>query len=135
MKAAGCDKGDIGGVICCNGKTVTCIWIPATGPGSNLINECFEAHEKDHFDDITCDGCGKGQICRPPFKKGKNPNDEECSAYKKEIACYNKNKKKCSDKSLTPQQQKDCRAAIDYWLKDACDQALTFCGRKPSGCP
>jgi hypothetical protein len=85
------DKGDIAGVVCCGGKKYSCVWISggATGAGNkeakSIIDKCSGAHEDDHHDDIDCPS-GPG-VTRPPFKPGKSPKAEECSAFKAEVAC------------------------------------------------
>jgi len=131
-----CTNGDVGGVVCCNGKAVTCTWDLPSGPGGIIISICVEVHEHDHLDDVVCSGCPSGFVCRPPFIPGADPNAEECSAYRKEIACYNRLRGACdSHQGYTPAQKAACKALVDKWLEDACQKAAEHCGSRPGGCP
>lgn len=90
-KKQGLNGSSIAGVVCCGGKKYNCVWTSGgiSGASNNkaveIVNKCANAHEDDHHDDIDCPR-GPG-ITRPPFKKGKNPKSEECSAYKVHLNC------------------------------------------------
>jgi hypothetical protein len=84
-----------GGVICCGGQKYTCAW--STGiqdPNANkIVTACMIEHEKTHLNDIKC-----GSSCtpkRPRFKKGSDPDREECSGYFAELICLNDRLSQC----------------------------------------
>ena len=94
VKRQGLDAGAAGGVVCCSGKKYNCVWKPGGLSGATdlkaqtIISACINEHEDDHHDDIDCPKIWcRGFPTRPPFKKGKNPDAEECSAYKKTLSC------------------------------------------------
>ncbi len=64
-----------GGVICVDGEKCPCYWGPDESGG--IIAKC----------DIDCPKTG---ACRPPFKKGKDPDKEECIAYHNSVKCLDK---------------------------------------------
>ena len=107
-KKNGLDKGDAGGVICCKGKKYSCVWTPgkATIPKAvAIVTNCITLHENDHHDDIDCPKVWcYGFPTRPAFKKGKNANAEECSAYKVELSCLQSNRSQCGGDPLCEQE-------------------------------
>lgn len=82
------DQGHAGGVVCCCGEKMVCIWDQNIDPwySDPAIKKCLRPHEEDHFDDISCSGCAPD---RPPFDdpSGPNINAEECSAHQVELNC------------------------------------------------
>ena len=93
----GLSAGDGGGVVCCDGRKVSCSWQPSQGntKGDSIINECTLRHEDDHHDDILA--CPKTipSLTRPPFAPGKSRAAEECKAYQVELDCLRRRRKKC----------------------------------------
>ena len=145
---ANCSNGDWGGVICCQGRMVSCVWhhppfFPPSDPngttgrdyGHQLAEECVKVHEDDHHDSVTCAHTPSGQICRPPFLPGIDPPAEECHAYTMEIDCLNSKYQSCI--SQFPAGSADRAACIAYVTQirtDACNRATQYCGSTPPGC-
>jgi len=83
-------KGDIGGVICCDGQLVSCIWIsggtkPAkNGKAKEIIDGCVRAHEDRHWQDV--EDCKTVRNYHRPNGTWP-PNIMECSAYKAQYKC------------------------------------------------
>ena len=90
-QAAGLDGGDYGGIICCNGVKHNCVWQSninanvSNATARRIVAACVRRHEATHLSDVDCTGAA---LERPPFKAGKNPNREECAAYRVESRCY-----------------------------------------------
>jgi RHS repeat-associated protein len=61
--------GHAGGVICHRGRKVSCVWWtpPPNHPAPAAVARCILEHEDDHHQDVTCAGCPRGYICRPPY--------------------------------------------------------------------
>jgi hypothetical protein len=107
----GLDKGDWGGIICCNNSKSTCVWTSninktvtnATAQG--IVAGCVQVHEDTHLNQVDCTGAA---VERPNFKPGVDPKAAECNAYKAELACYNANIGNCgTDADCTKQVQKE----------------------------
>jgi hypothetical protein len=112
-RAAGLADGDNGqvdggGVICCNGREVSCSWMmPTTDPqGTTFIDECVRKHEDDHHDSVPCPStdCLK----RNNFHWWIYEHPEECHAYKVEWHCLKSKMRQCS----TPQCRIDIGARM-----------------------
>jgi len=112
-KKNGLDKGDSGGVICCQGQMYLCVWKPGQATNTKavaIVTACITAHERDHLEDITCPKIWcYGFPTRPPFKKGKDSNSEECSAYKIELGCLQTSRSQCGG---DPQCEQEVDAEI-----------------------
>ena len=124
-------KGVEGGVVCKDGKKYACSWSSKkTNPG---IVYCLIQHEKDHFDDVDCPPCG---LERPPFKKVKDQDKEECHAYTVGLACVQKEKVFRCNKLKGPAKKK-CQDEFDVYINFyKCTQIPKFCKTpKPAGCP
>ena len=86
-KAAGLDGGMSGGVVCCGGKKLACVW--ALGPVNNstakkIIFDCAYLHEWQHFDETErCPPCDMWPSL-PAFTSGK---ESECRALTVEYEC------------------------------------------------
>jgi len=100
-KKKGLDAGDYGGVICCGGKKHTCVWKAGRTSGSNstataIVTQCITEHEDAHHDDTNCPKiwCYDWPT-RPDFKKGKDPNAEECASYYVHLDCLQSNISRC----------------------------------------
>ncbi len=127
-KTNGLNGNDLGGVICCDGKKVACVWQnhsadPSQKIAEDIIIDCVTKHELDHFDDVPACPNQCPDMSRPPFKKGANRNKEECSAHKKELSCYKKKRNNCA-KAPNPQ---DCRKRIDDEIKVVEGEIRKYC--------
>jgi RHS repeat-associated protein len=86
-----------GGVICCDGKEVSCSWQPATidPQSTQFINECTLKHEDDHHGAQSCSsqcpGLARNQM--PPYWPW---HWEECHAYRIEWHCLKVKQSLCS---------------------------------------
>lgn len=132
---APCSSGHGGGVVCCQGRMVSCRWNELTpgSPGENIVRGCAIAHEDEHHDSVTCGQCLPGQICRPNFKRGINIRREECSAYVIEIECLQRRRGECAQ---TPATRVACEARVDAEILFMCGQAeRIMCGARPASCP
>jgi hypothetical protein len=73
-----------------------------------IITDCGMQHENDHHNDIDCPKIWcRGFPTRPPFKKGSNPDAEECSAYKKELNCLQRRIQDCGGNIACEDQVND----------------------------
>ena len=118
-----CAKGDGGGVICCNGRKISCsFWKPNPGtPGDSILETCIIVHEDDHHDDVSCSGCPPRQICRPNWDPGKNPRNEECSAHWKEIDCLLRHGQTTCHSLPTKADQIACVRRVTQRIKQQCN--------------
>lgn len=116
----GLDKPSAGGVVCCNGKKYSCAWHTdaSTEKGGEIIAKCLTKHEDDHHDDIDCPKTGG--VTRPPFKKGKDRNVEECAAYKIELDCLEKSREDCGD-------DRGCKLDVDSQIDGVKLSMRKFC--------
>ena len=146
-KSAGCDNGSLGGVVCCGGKLVKCVWSDKLGlppgiqglpvdysrPGDEIVFTCVMAHEEDHLDDVNCDNCPANEVCRPHYLPGKDPNREECSAYKEEYRCLNNSYYSECDRRFKgmPTEAQRCRDRVFRRLEFVNQQIEKYCGSKP----
>ena len=87
-----------GGVLCCQGRKITCLNYPTMPERvKDKILGCLTLHEIVHFAHVECEGCN---LYRPPFRPGQDPDAGECQAYSKELNCLRKKKKECKNDSL-----------------------------------
>jgi RHS repeat-associated protein len=90
--ADGIDEGHMGGVVCCDGRPVTCAWSKnvkiLTSPlGKKVILECVLEHEKVHVPDIfNCKSAPCRQLVRGRITWWWK-NRMECKAYEVEKLC------------------------------------------------
>lgn len=113
----------LGGVLCCDGRTVICTWKSSATGVTNLEAEpisknCIREHEETHLDDIDCDA--KSPL-RPPFKKGKDQATKECEAYKVHV--------KCLEKGLASCKTQDGRDRLQKELDARKKQRVTWCNK------
>ena len=88
-----------GGVLCVEGKKVTCSWRPSSGEptADAAIDACIHAHERKHFGDTDC-GKDEGSVEDPtrlPFRKGKVWAEQEVYAHQAENNCLQNALKQC----------------------------------------
>ena len=111
----GKDEGDGGGVVCCYGVMSSCVWNSPEGSGEGqnagiaVVDQCIEAHEDDHQNDVTCTGAPGPE--RPYFDPGKDQDAEECHAYGIEIQCLRDSLSSCN--SLQGQEVTNCQNEIN----------------------
>ncbi|MBL4886678.1 MAG: hypothetical protein JKY95_19405, partial [Planctomycetaceae bacterium] len=100
-------KGKIYGfTICCGGKKIACVSKEQYGNANPGIIKCIKKHEADHFDDVDCPKTG---MCQPDWKKGKDPEKEECTAFLIQLNCLLDEMKNECDKK-TGKLKKDCES-------------------------
>jgi hypothetical protein len=129
-KSRGDDRGDGGGVVCCNGRKHVCDWQPRgirTG-----LRDCSAVHERDHLDDIVCPRSG---YWRSPFRPGKDRDTEECHAYTIEIQCLIDKKRK-EGGGLTGASKVWCYNDYDDRIRQLCRtmQERYHCPSRPAIC-
>jgi hypothetical protein len=124
-KAAGLAGTSWGGVICCDGRKVSCYWTDGTWIDGNekaktIINKCIKEHEDVHHSHIPDCSSDCPSLTRPPWKEGQDPNEGECVGYAAEIACLNRSKNECGDDNT-------CKSWIDHMINDRTRQRESFC--------
>ena len=125
------DDGDAGGVVCCEGRKVSCSWArPEPGKGGEILLKCDLEHEDVHHAHV--DECPKTGLSRPDFKKGVNLSQAECDAYKVSFKCYEKGLKEC-DEIKDDREKKKCSDLVkktwDFYIKAA--NKTYNCGFRP----
>ncbi len=132
-------NGDLGGVICYEGRKIGCYWPQSSYshsafPGGSIVGTCVREHEHEHFDSVDCSNCVAGYVCRPRtilkpgVPSGPYMAAEECGAYRAETACYSRMIGNCG-------AFQECRDnVIDEW-DFACQQETHFCGTPGINCP
>jgi RHS repeat-associated protein len=131
-----------GGVVCCDGRKVICVWLTggvAGGGGTGnpaadaIIDSCITAHENQHIiqGDIaggeiggSCPkGCG--YVSRPPFPLSTrllgNQNRQECHAYRVELDCLTRNARAMCGGVVA------CEAAVEIRIAFIAGQIATRC--------
>ena len=112
------DRGQYGGVVCCEGVKYACAW-KSPGPRSGMT-QCVKEHEGTHKGQVSCPDHG---YVRPPWDYPKDESINECYAYVVGTGCLERQEKKeCSSKKLTEDQKKVChkdyddRICADCWI-------------------
>jgi hypothetical protein len=103
-KREGIDGGHLGGVVCCDGRKVSCVWsenFPILYKDDltawELIRDCVERHEDTHLLDVAnCQdpchrGVKRGGTLTPLHRPG-----SECRAYRAELSCLHRSISRCS---------------------------------------
>jgi hypothetical protein len=121
---SGSDHGSAGGVVCCHGRKVSCVWKKGgiTNPrrlsAVKIIKECIKQHEDVHHDDVQCpDTCG---ISRGGTNNVQTRNQSECSAYTTQLTCMYRGIRKCKDDI--------CRKAVKAEIEEIKLYKDDFCG-------
>jgi len=85
--------GTSGYVVCCNGSKTACV-DPTQFPGGTtgtalaIRTQCVREHETEHFKHVDCPGgADECKTTRPPFKDPSKAGEQECDAYRIEVAC------------------------------------------------
>ncbi|MBK8180814.1 MAG: hypothetical protein IPK67_18365 [Planctomycetes bacterium] len=125
--ANGQSEGDYGGVVCCYGKPVPCVWIPSAhnqGEGkrkaNGIIYGCAKEHERAHIDrgdvaDFQCRGShGWKTGERPTFVGTMTEDDQRKSEEEKGLA----------ERECVRGGESDCNAIADEDQKSDCKSAL-----------
>jgi hypothetical protein len=124
-KNGGMAAGSAAGVVCCDGRKVSCAWLPDGGvPGNSasngIISDCLLDHEKDHWSDIPACSPQCGTLSRPPFRPGAEPAAEECNAYRVELDCLTRSRVRCNGNPT-------CEQAVDIRTNFVSKQILSYC--------
>jgi hypothetical protein len=118
------DQGDLGGIICCNGTKIACVWQAnlnrevSDAASRPIVERCVRVHESTHLGQVDCTGAA---VERPNFRAGVDANASECAAYRAEIQCYNARINDCGTDT-------GCRNAVTTELAFAQRQRTAFCG-------
>jgi RHS repeat-associated protein len=112
-----------GGVICCDGKEVSCSWQPTlTDPQSTqFIEECTLKHEDDHHGAQPCSSQCPG-LARNEMPWYWDEDWEECHAYRIEWHCLKAKQSQCNTLQ--------CRIDIDERMS----QILVYAHANYGGC-
>ncbi len=134
----GCGARSGGGTLCRSGRAISCVWLPPFAPGvpplaQQIIRDCMIANEDTHHDDVDCNSCQQGSVCRPKFKRGTNKRREECTSDLATISCFGQRLSQCN--TLLPGDDLQCRINVGFMLRSFCNNAKQWCGAKPPGCP
>jgi hypothetical protein len=116
------EPGVAGAVICQNGKKHWCVYSDEKNEG---IRYCIVMHERDHGDDVDCPPCDPN-ITRPPFKRGKDPDTEECNAFRVTLSCLQKEKPHTCNK-LKGEARKACKEKFDRWIASMQEKIDELC--------
>jgi RHS repeat-associated protein len=125
-KRRGEDHGDMGGVVCCGGVAIACIWtlpapLPISRPGwvraNEIIAKCLLAHERRHAQD----GCNSCTFHRQQYLK-RNLPQAECDAYYASFLCFAAAIRECGNDA-------DCRLAVKNTMKTIGEAVKRECGR------
>ena len=116
--------GSIGGVICCDGRKVSCVWEsggntnPKNKKGREIIDLCITEHEKEHEGQLPdCDP--KPDLYRPKVPKDKKDR-YECDAYTREKKCLETHKKDCAGDA-------ECESAVESEIEHAKQGIKKYC--------
>jgi hypothetical protein len=118
------DRGDYGGIICCNNTKKTCVWqanIDASTPSAkarSILGRCIGEHESTHLGQVDCTGAA---VERPNFRAGVDANASECAAYRTEGDCLTAHKSECGDDTV-------CQERITRRITFTQQQRVKFCG-------
>lgn len=118
-------KTDLGGVLCCDGRQVPCVWItqhPARDQTARaIIYHCAMMHEKDHLDDLDI-RCPKGLCSRGISRPGswKWAKAAECHAHRVELNCLTQRISRCNSSPV-------CEAAVTNRINFISTQIVTWC--------
>ncbi|MEO8497259.1 MAG: RHS repeat-associated core domain-containing protein, partial [Planctomycetota bacterium] len=110
------DRGDIGGIICCDGIPVQCLFRYPKGldnPKTKEITKtCVLKHERDHLDDIR--ECDKNDPCKRAVFRIRTQdfkNEAECYGHLVEFECLKAMKSLCGADAECHEQ---VQGRIDY---------------------
>jgi len=103
-----------GGVVCCNGRKISCDWNPDMNlfskEADDLIRKCIITHEDSHKPQVKCeDSVG---LTRSYSINPNAADSNEMFAYRKTIACLWEQKRKCTSDLC----KKDLEDAIKYYM-------------------
>ncbi|TWT55980.1 tRNA3(Ser)-specific nuclease WapA precursor [Allorhodopirellula solitaria] len=118
---------DQGGIVCCDGRTVSCAWkqnIPRiiTMPIVQQIRvDCIKAHENDHVPGaVNCKtGSNVTELKRGGVHRW-NLNKSECSAYRVELHCLQSNIRRCGGNAI-------CESEIEARIQEVWDLIDEHC--------
>ena len=114
----------IGGVICCDGRKVSCVWESGGNTntknkkGREIIDLCITEHEKEHEGQLPdCDP--KPDLYRPKVPRDKKDR-YECDAYTREKKCLETHKKDCAGDA-------ECESAVESEIEHAEQGIKKYC--------
>lgn len=122
-KAAGNDNGDVGGIVCCDGKQFVCVWKERDGSAArDYIRNCIQKHEEKHKE--------QGGECNPDDgrfgpKNGGDLPARECAAFRTEIDCLKQSLKDCA-KLPTKEDREDCISRVQNRITINTDLAENY---------
>lgn len=120
---AGLDRGDWGGIICCNNVKRACVWqsninrTVTNSTAQGIVGGCVLVHEQTHLNQVDCTGAA---VERPNFKPGVDPKQAECNAYQAEASCYANNIGNCGADA-------DCKTQVQAQWDFAKQQIRKYC--------
>lgn len=121
--SSGLDSGDYGGIVCCNNVKHSCVWYRninrrvRNAAARTIVAHCVRVHENTHLNDVDCTGAA---VERPGWRADRVANAEECTAYRAEVACYNRRIRNCGDDA-------DCKRDVRRERRFARSQINVLC--------
>jgi RHS repeat-associated protein len=109
-----------GGVVCCNGRKVPCVWEKPgfNGREARITRQCKLEHEEAHLPQVTCPSCG---VSRGHFTPGQDQDAGECVAHKAQLACLRRSAVLCGN-------DKGCNLLVQAEIQIVQDRVATYCG-------
>lgn len=97
-----------GGVVCCDGRQVSCSWLTSSGNdiADRIAAKCKKKHEDTHHDDHKKCDAAIPSLYRGRIHDNVDLAKEECKAYGVEIQCLKDSKKDCKN-------DENCKSLID----------------------
>jgi hypothetical protein len=131
-KHIGADKGDGGGVVCCNGVKTICSWGPdGPNPLPPGIAKCVLHHESTHLNQLRCPPNG---FARPDFDDRSQRPRDECLATAVEWICL-KGARSSDCGKLHGSAQAACNKSYHRRFCQLCKYLTKFgCQPLPSEC-
>ena len=130
MKEEGLEN-PYGAVGCYDGEVLICVYEENFShedddeTGASIVRSCIQKHEDTHGHQCKCDEDEEG--LHKPENNLKSPKNEG-GALSAEIDCY-----KDSDCSASSDPEA-CKAVVDEFKTEACDQYKTTTGKKHASC-
>ena len=122
----GIDQGHQGGIVCCDGRTIVCVWnqninSPVSKTAKAILADCVLAHEAFHLPDVT--NCRSGR-CETQLERGTMPwwriRASECRAYTRELYCLVFGRSKCKGDI-------QCLMILETFIDDVKRAKRTYC--------
>ncbi len=129
---AGKDEGAVGGVICCDGRKITCLWKPGGLTGAKdpqakkIVEYCARLHEDLHHKHVPDCPRGCDTLERPNFKLNITPSEGECEAHELGLKCLQNNKHNCNANT-------QCEIEVDEEIGYVQENVDYYCPRAKKG--